>query len=203
MYNRKKLFTVFFIAPLSAAATANAEYVHNDPINATDPNGERTLFLGVDLALSIPQKPGEKGVVVTNMSTGKTTFESGGGLTGSVGVYISFPFFGDDPGTKFDAGVFATGGGTPVGESPAYGAASLEIGTTKNDSDEFSGRGSVTSVDAVAAGGDVIFNGDGEAIGGSVGIGPAAGVARFDTNTASFGVQDAINNVKDLFKEEQ
>ena len=188
---------------LVLGSPAYAGYALNDPINAVDPDGERTIFIGVDVGLSIPQNPGEKGVTITNTRTGATTFEAGGGLTGSVGVYVSFPFIGDPPDTDFDAGVFATGGGTPVGESPPYGAATVEIGTTIGDSDNFSGPGSVTSIDAVAAGGDVVFDGEGNAIGGSFGVGPAAGVARFDTNTASFGVQDAIDNIREFFNPEE
>ncbi len=172
-------------------------YVHNDPINATDPNGEVTVTLG--LKFKVPNLFNRNAPDVKQF-----------GVEG--GIALSIPIPGIDPaGMKFDLGVFgeaSADAGIGIGGT---GKATAELGVSLGDVQDLFGKGAEVSVQVPvtpipgtpipnpigpSVGGGVQFDEDGNVNGIKLSAGVGSEVSGGETFTKTFSIQD-------LFEEKQ
>ncbi len=165
-------------------------YTLNDPVNAFDPDGERTFWVQLDVWWGeIPTKaphgharPGFK----DNMLMGRE-------FTG--GLYISIP---TAKGQRWDVGGFRSHGKTRgVG-----GGVGADAGSQEGDDRDLAGKSVAYNGDLVV-GGSVIRDGEGNTIGGTLGTGPGLGASRAEITTSTFGLRDAASAIGALFSDER
>ena len=171
---------------------ATAGYVHNDPLNYVDPNGEVTLKVGLKVK-------------------GPSTNSQVAGGQGEVGLAVSIPIPGIDPaGTQADIGVYSETGGTLNGSVGAGGLGKtvLVLGAQTGDVQGMSGEGAEVSFQspykivpgknlrstvlrtvAKGVGGEINFDAEGNVNGAAATIGPGVEVGGSGTNTSVVSVR--------------
>jgi RHS repeat-associated protein len=164
-------------------------YTLNDPINAFDPDGERTIWLQVDAWLGETPTKAPDG---HRREGFKNNMLMGRELTG--GIYISVP---TARGQRWDLGIFGSYGKTRgVG-----GGVGADVGTQNGDDRDLDGKSAVYNGD-LGLGGSLIRDGEGNTIGGTAGIGPGLGGSRAEITTGAVGLQDAASAIGGLFRNE-
>lgn len=164
-------------------------YVANDPVNAFDPNGERTIWLQVDAwwgetPTKAPHGHRREGFK-DNMLMGREA---------TAGIYLSIP---TARGQRWDLGIFGSYGKT----RGAGGGIGADVGTQQGDDRDLDGRSVVYNGDLLL-GGSVIRDGESSTLGGTLGVGPGLGGTRAEITTGAVGIQDAASAIGGLFRDE-